>query len=252
MKIAIVTGASSGIGREFALRIKEYFPQVEEIWLVARQKEKLEALSRELTGVSVRCLPLDLCDEKGLAQYGEHLKQSEGDVCVLVNNAGCGFLGEVRDGHLDESQKMIDLNVRAMTLVAQMTLAYMYSGARVINISSIASFCPNPRMTVYSATKAYVTSFSRGLHEEEKSRGISVTAVCPGPMDTNFLNVGKIKGRSKTFELLPYCDPVRVVRGSLKAARRGAPVHTPRAFYKFYRFLAKILPQCVMVKFTGC
>jgi hypothetical protein len=129
-----------------------------------------------------------------------------------------------------------------------MVLPYIPRGGHIINVSSIASFCPNPRMTVYSSTKAYVSSFTRGLSEELKAKGISVTAVCPGPMDTEFLDVGGINGNSKTFDTLPHCDPVRVVAGTYAASRLGKVFYTPTGFYKFYRVVAKVLPQSLMVK----
>ena len=145
---------------------------------------------------------------------------------------------------------MLDLNIRALTAITRLVLPYMPNGSHIINMSSIASFVPNPRMTIYSATKSFVSAFSRGLHEELKPRKISVTSICSGPMDTEFIRLGRIKGQSKTFDILPYCDPKKVVRNGLLAARRGQAVYTPRAFYKLYRGIAKVLPQCLMIKFT--
>ena len=123
----------------------------------------------------------------------------------------------------------------------------MKSGSYIINVCSIASFCPNARMSVYSSTKAYVKSFSRGVRFENKKRGINVLAVCPGPMNTEFLGVAGISGNSKTFETLPYCDPSKVAIGSIKAAEKGRAIYTPRAFYKFYRALAKVVPTSIMM-----
>ena len=143
---------------------------------------------------------------------------------------------------------MVDLNVRAMTLMTNLTLPYIPRGGKIINVSSIASFCPNPRMTVYSASKAYVSAFTGGLADELKPKGITVTAVCPGPMKTEFLDVAHITGHSKTFQTLPYCDPEQVVRGTLNAARRGRTFYTPKVFFKFYRFVAKLLPMKLMIK----
>ena len=105
-------------------------------------------------------------------------------------------------------------------------------------------------MTVYSASKAYVSSFTVGLSEELRRKHISVTAVCPGPMRTEFLDVGNITGKSRTFELLPYCEQVQVAGGALRAARAGRTIYTPKLFYKFYRCLAKITPVKLMVKIT--
>jgi len=126
----------------------------------------------------------------------------------------------------------------------------MKEGGRIINVSSIASFCPNSRMTVYSAGKSYVTAFSYGIGEELRARKITSTAVCPGPMDTEFIYLGDIKGKSKTFDTLPYCDPVSVVKGACKAALAGKSCYTPRAFYKLYRLLAKLLPTKLVMKMS--
>ena len=151
---------------------------------------------------------------------------------------------------LDWQTRMTKLNVTALTAVTSLCVPYMTRGARIVNVSSIASFCPNPRMTVYSSTKAYVSSFSRGIREELREKGVTATAVCPGPMDTEFIAVGGIKGHSKTFDVLPYCDPSSVAEGTLLSARAGRAFYTPKAFYKFYRVVAKIMPQALMVKFT--
>jgi len=250
MKTAVITGASAGLGLEFVRQLEEHFPQVECVWLVARSADKLSTAAEALKGVQARLVTLDLCDENSFGALAALLEREKPEVSLLVNNAGCGYLGNVGETALDVQCRMVDLNVRALTAMTHLVLPYMQKGGRIINLSSIASFCPNPRMTVYSSTKAYVSSFNRGLGVEVKPRGICVTAVCPGPMATEFLDVGGIAGNSKTFDVLPYCDPVKVVRGAYKASRAGRAVYTPRGFYKLYRLLAKILPQSLMIKFT--
>lgn len=250
MKTAIITGASAGLGVEFVRQLEASFPRIECVWLVARSANKLEAAAKELKRAKAKIVPLDLCDEGSFAALSQLLSDEQPEVSLLVNNAGCGYLGDVGEGALDLQNRMVDLNVRALTAVTHLVLPYMVQGGRIINLSSIASFCPNPRMTVYSSTKAYVSSFSRGLAVELKDRGITVTAVCPGPMATEFLDIGGIAGNSKTFELLPYCDPAKVVAGAYKASLAGRAVHTPRGFFKFYRVVAKILPQRLMIHFT--
>ena len=172
------------------------------------------------------------------------------DGAILINNAGCGYLGRMGETETAVQTRMVDLNVRAMTAMTNLVIPYMPAGGRILNTSSIASFCPTPRMTVYGASKAYVSSFTVGLSEELKRRDITVTAVCPGPMKTEFLDVGSITGRSPAFEYLPYCDQVRVAAGALRAAKAGRTMYTPRLFYKFYRLLAKVAPVKLMVKFT--
>ena len=167
---------------------------------------------------------------------------------LLVNNAGCGYLGNIGEVDTASQTRMIDLNLRALTAVTNITVPFMAPGGCILNVSSIASFCPNPRMTVYSSTKAYVSSFTVGLAEELRPKGLTVTAVCPGPMKTEFLDVGNITGNSKMFATLPYCDQVRVAGGALRAARAGRTIYTPKLFYKFYRLLAKVTPVKLMVK----
>ena len=251
MKTAIITGASSGLGREFVRQAAEVFPEIECYWLIARRADRLEEVAQLLPqDKQVCCLALDLCDTMSFMTFREKLIEEQPEVALLVNNAGCGYLGNIGEMLTTDQTRMVDLNVRALTAMTNMAVQYMDAGSRILNVSSIASFCPNPRMTVYSATKAYVSSYTVGLSEELKGRGISVTAVCPGPMDTEFLSVGKIRGNSKMFEMLPYCDQVKVAGGALRAARNGQTIYTPKLFYKFYRCLAKVTPVKLMVKFT--
>ena len=250
MKTAIITGASAGLGEEFALQMGGYFADIEEVWLVARRRERMEALAAKLPGVKTKIIALDLTEKASFADFSALLAAEKPDVRLLVNNAGVGYLGNVGEGELSRQVNMTDLNVTALTAVTHAALPYMSRGSAIINVSSIASFCPNARMTVYSSTKAYVSSFTRGLSIEVKDRGITVTAVCPGPMATEFLGVGGISGNSKMFESLPYCDPVKVVAGTLAAAKAGKVFYTPKGFYKLYRVLAKVVPQGIMARFA--
>ena len=250
MKTAIITGASSGLGREFVRQIADVFPEVESYWLIARRADRLAELAGSLPGKTVACLPLDLCDTMSFMAYRDKLTAEQPEVVLLVNNAGCGYLGNIGEADTASQTRMVDLNVRALTAITNMTVPYMIPGGHILNVSSIASFCPTPRMTVYSSTKAYVSSFTVGVAEELRSKGITATAVCPAPMQTEFLEVGGIAGQSRTFEWLPYCDQVQVAGGALRAAKAGRTVYTPRPFYKVYRLLAKLTPVKLMVKLT--
>jgi len=250
VKTAIITGASSGLGREFARQLAEVFPEVECCWLIARRTNRLQEVAAEISGKQVVCIPLDLCEVSAFETLRDKLAAEKPEVTVLINNAGCGYLGNVGEVDTGSQTRMIDLNLRALTAVTNLALPYMGRGSHILNVSSIASFCPNPRMTVYSATKAFVSSFTVGLSEELKPRGIAVTAVCPGPMETEFLDVGNITGNSKMFRMLPYCNQRKVAGGALRAARSGRTIYTPKGFYKVYRVLAKIVPVKLMVKFT--
>ena len=250
MSCAVITGASSGLGVEFALQVQSVFPGIDELWLIARRAERLEALASRLPDVKVRCISADLTDSGDLDSLACLLRAESPRIRLLVNCAGCGVLGDFADSEEGGQLRMVDLNVRALTAVTRMALDCMPENSHIINVSSIASFVPTPRMTVYGATKSYVASFSRGLHEELHRRRISVTAVCPGPMATEFLAAAGIPGRSRTFETLPYCDPAMVAENALRAARAGRAVYTPRLFYKFYRVLSGIAPQALLVKIS--
>lgn len=251
MRTAIITGASSGLGREFVRQLADVFPDVECYWLIARRQDRLAEMAAELPDKTVECLALDLCDSMSFVALQEKLATEHPEVAVLINNAGCGYLGEVGRAETSLQTRMVDLNLRALTAITSMSIPYMEAGSRIINVSSIAAFCPTPRMTVYSATKAYVSAFTLGLSEELRKKGITVTAVCPGPMKTEFLDVGRIAGNSRTFAMLPYCDQVRVAGGTLRAAKAGRTIYTPRLFYKTYRVLAKVTPAKLMMKLTG-
>ncbi len=251
MTVTILTGASSGLGEAFLKALaKEKRHTADEIWLIARRRERLEELAAA-SALTCRVIPMDLTDPESFSDFQRLLEQEKPQVHLLINNAGCGKVGNVEDLPFEQQTQMVDLNVRALTALTAITLPYMTAGSCVVNVCSIASFAPNPRMTVYSSTKAYVSSFSAGLREEVKGRGVRVLSVCPGPMATEFLPVAGIAtGVSKTFDRLPYCDPDKVAVGTLKKAYAGRGVYTPRGFFKFYRVLAKILPRGLMMKFA--
>lgn len=251
MITAIITGASSGLGREFALAIKEKCPDIESFWLIARRRERLTDLAKELGEDKCFILALDLTDKADLNEYTQALSDSVPEVKYLINNAGFGKLDYFSDIPAQDSADQINLNCSALTYITRETLPYMNKGSEIINISSIASFTPNIRMAVYSSTKAYVTSFSRALREELKPRGINVLAVCPGPMDTEFLPVANIeKGTSKMFDTLPRSNPKMVAVTALKYSAKSKSVYTPKLLFKIYRILAKILPHSLVMKFA--
>ena len=247
MKVAIITGASAGLGLEFLRAMPKFYPDIEEYWLVARRKEKLLEAAKDVPR-QCRIFPLDLTKDESYGKIAEVLEREQPEVWMLVNNSGCGYLGNVGEGELDKQTRMVDLNLKGLTAMTHLAIPYMPSGAHIINVSSIASFCPNARMTVYSASKSYVTAFTFGIAEELKQKGVTATAVCSGPMDTAFIDIGGIKGHSKTFDILPYCDPKKVAEGALTAAGMGRTVYTPTPFYKFYRLVAKLAPTKLMMK----
>ena len=248
MSIAILTGASAGLGQSFFRSLLTRHPDLSGIWLVARRRERLEEMAAGCP-VPVTVLPLDLVDTASYDVLTEKLQAEDAKVKILINNAGLGELDNVADSTWPVQSRMVDLNCRALTAVTTLVLPYMERGGFIVNVCSIASFCPNTRMTVYSSTKAYVMSFTKGLREELKPLGINALAVCPGPMRTEFLDVANITERSKMFKTLPYSDPDAVADKAMAAAAKGRCVYTHLFLFKFYRVLAKIVPHNVMMQF---
>lgn len=248
MNIAIITGASSGLGRAFFENLPAACPHLEQIWLVARRAERLQEMAAN-SPIPVVALSMDLTDPASYEELANRLRAEKPAVRLLINNAGVGELDDMRDSDWATQCRMVDLNCRALTAVTTVVLPHMEPGAgHIINVASIASFVPNARMTVYSSTKAYVLSLSKGLREELLPHRINVLAVCPGPMDTEFLTVANITGRSDTFKRLPYANPDKVARTALKKAAAGRAVYTPLLLFKVYRVLAKLLPHNLMMK----
>ncbi len=251
MKIAVITGASSGLGEQFALETDKSRPEIEQIWLIARREDKLIELSKRLSK-NVKVIPLDITKKKSLQEYSSLLKTSDADVGLLINNAGFGKLGNFDSLSLKDNTDMVSLNCEALTAMTAATLPFMKEDAEIINSCSIASFAPNSRMAVYSSTKAYVMSLSRALREELKPEKINVLAACPGPMDTEFLSIAGIsKGKSRTFDTLPRVNAAVMAKKSLIASKRKKAVYTNLLFYKFYRILAKLLPHSLVIKLVG-
>ena len=186
MKIAIVTGASSGMGREFVLQLGNWV-QVDEIWAVARRKEALEAL-KEQCSVAVRPVVLDLCKDESFAALSAMLEQEQPDVKLLVNAAGFGKFGDYDRISPQDDLRMIDLNCKALVAVTRLTLPYMHPGSHVLQLASNSSWQPVPYITTYGATKAMVLSYSRAMNRELKAKGIRMMSMNPGWVRTEFFD----------------------------------------------------------------
>lgn len=186
MNIAIVTGASSGMGREFVKQLPDYV-SVEEIWVIARRRAALEELAGEVD-VPVRPIPLDLCDGESFAKLSSLLDGEKPNVKLLVNAAGCGKFGAYHRVTPEEDARMIDLNCKALVSMTRLCIPYMAPGSHILQLASNSSWQPVPYITTYSATKAFVLSYSRSMNRELKSKGIRVMAMNPGWVKTEFFN----------------------------------------------------------------
>ena len=186
MNIAIVTGASSGMGREFVRQLTGYVP-VDEIWAIARRAEALETLKAE-SPVPVRPISLDLCEDASFAVLEAMLASEAPNVRLLVNAAGFGKFGTFDRVSIDDDCRMIQLNCTALVRITRLVLPYMASGSHILQLDSLSAFQPVPYITTYGATKAFVLSYSRAMNRELKSRGIRCMAMNPGWVKTEFFD----------------------------------------------------------------
>lgn len=248
MKIAVITGASSGMGREFVRQTGHFYRDLDEIWVIARRKERLERLRKE-SSVPLRIFDGDLLKKQVYKQYHSELKEWQPEVRMLVNAAGFGRSGKFTDiaSEIKKLQTdMVDLNCRALTRMIQITLPYMGKGGRIINLASAAAFCPQNGFAVYAATKAYVLSLSRALSSELRTRGIIVTAVCPGPVDTEFFRVsGELTAPLKKLTMV---KAPAVVRKALKDSRKRREISVYGVPMKAAHIGAKLLPHRLILR----
>ena len=185
-KIAVITGASSGMGRRFAETVQE-FGTYDEIWAIARRADRLEELKNH-TAFPVRTISLDLSDPASYEAYAALLREEQPEVGLLINASGFGKFRAVMDTPLEVNLNMVDLNCKAVMALCQLTVPYMPSGSQIINIASVAAFQPIPYINVYGATKALVLHYSRALNRELKKQGVHVMAVCPFWTKTEFFD----------------------------------------------------------------
>lgn len=239
MKIAVITGASSGMGREFVRQL-EATEKFDEIWVIARRKERLLSLKEEIK-TPLRAIALDLSRAESFDEYKTLLGVEKPEVSVLVNGSGFGKFGAFTDIPLDTQLEMIDLNEKALVAMTYLTLPYMKEGGRIYQIGSLSSFQPVPYIGVYGATKSFVLSFSRALGRELKGRGIRVLAVCPGWVRTEFFD------RAVTDDTITYYnryyDADQVVRRALRDMKKGKDVSVCGFPIRAQVLLVKLLPH---------
>ena len=249
-RIALITGASSGLGREFARLLAR--EAVDELWLVARRGERLRELSAELA-VPCRIFALDLTQEAALEELSAALSAEPPVVRYLVNAAGFGRIGMAADIGAATTGRMIALNCRAAAELTERALPYMERGSRVLEIASCAAFQPVPGVGVYAATKSFLLSYSRSLGHDLAPQGIGVTAVCPYWIrDTEFISRAETTDAHGLFKNFPFpTDAETVARRSIRAAKNGISVCTPDAVSFLDRIAAKFLPKDLLMSLMG-
>ena len=257
--IAIITGASSGMGKEFTLQVSSKY-DFDEIWIVARRLEKLNELAGEINSQKnfqiIKPVALDLGNmdgvrelEKLLKEENEKLTKVESGINIglLINNAGFGTYGPFDETSVKAQTDMVQLNCTSLTGVCGIALPYLKSGSVIINTASLAAFMPLGNFAVYAATKAYVLSFSTALAAELKGKGIKVHALCPGSVSTEFANVASNGARPEVKGGIP---PQKVIAQCLKRAFKGKMISLYRLKWKFLAFFSHFVSGKLVARLT--
>ncbi len=251
MSWAVVTGASGGIGLEIVRTLAEQEPTIHFL-LVARREEELQKTVAELKEKKVRAeyMVLDLSKPESAKKIEDRIRSSGYAVRHLINNAGFGWWGRFDEQPLQNIEEMIALNITTLTVLTRRIIPLMETSGRIVNVASSAGFAPMPGFAVYAATKAFVLSFSLALDSElRKEREITVTAVCPGPVETGFAE------RARTSEILPKSywreRPETTARRALKGSARGKALVTTGTAAAAFRFVSWILPKKFLSRSFG-
>ncbi len=241
MKIAIVTGASSGMGREFVLQLNQYV-QVDEIWVIARRQAALDSLNAEVS-TPIRAISLDLLNEQSFETFAALLETEKPDIQLLVNAAGFGKFGSFENISPDDDCRMIDLNCKALVMMTRLCIPYMQAGSHILQLDSLSAFQPVPYITTYGATKAFVLSYSRAMNRELKDRGIRMMTLNPGWVKTEFFNHAcqtndKVQHYDRLYEA-DFC----VAYGLKDLYRSKKDYSVPGFFTRMQVRLVKLLPH---------
>lgn len=251
MNIIVITGASSGMGIEFALQLDNVFDSIDEIWLIARRKKEMLEVAQYMEHTT-RVLDMDLTDSAHMQRFKKLLKNEKPVIRMLVNCAGYGIMGDFSEGEIDGLLGMIDVNCRALTEMTHMCIPYMRKNSRIIQLASSAAFLPQPDFAVYAATKSYVYSFSRALARELAPRKIYVTAVCPGPVDTPFFDIAEKNGSTLAIKKLAIAKADKVVRQAIEDSFKKKERSVYGRLIKNFEVFAKTVPHNVILKVMSC
>lgn len=248
--VTLITGASSGIGKVFAERLAK---EGHDLILVARRQAELEALSEKLQGahgITAHVLPMDLARQEAPRLIFEEVSKRGLMVEGLINNAGFGMHGALEANDALELERMLQLNVMALTMLTRLFLPGMlerHSGT-IVNVASTASFQPNPMFAAYSASKAYVLSFSEAIAVEVRDRGVKVVALCPGPTKTEFAETAKFS--AGLFPDAIWMTAEAVVEEGMKAIRLGKVVQIPGALNAAMARVVPFVPRPLLTQIT--
>jgi short-subunit dehydrogenase len=243
---ALITGASSGIGEGFARKLAE---RGYDVVLVARRRDRLDAIAAGLSGVTAEVIEADLASDAGVASVEARLRA--GDIDLLVNNAGFGTVGEFASMPLARELEELDVNVRALMRLCHAALSAMVPRGRgaIINVASTAAFQPIPGEATYAATKAFMLHFTEGLHEENRKHGVTVTALCPGPVRTEFMQVAGIE--TERLPSMAWTSVDQVVAAALRGVDARRAIVIPGAFNRVGATGTRMVPRFLARRIAG-
>ena len=229
--IAVITGASSGIGKKFITSLNDY-ARFDEVWVIARTLSKLEKLQDEVD-FEIRPISLDLTKQQDYDKYQNLLEEQKPNIQLLINASGYGAFASTQDVGMKTNLDMIDLNVKGVVAMTMLSIPYMQKGARIVQIASLASYQPVPYMNVYAASKVFVKYFSRALNQELKKDGIHCMAACPYWTKTNFFNTAQSSGKQGIVKkYIVMYQPENIVKQTFKDLKKNKDV-------SIYGFVAK-------------
>ena len=258
-KIAIITGASSGLGKEFSEQVSKKY-DFDEIWINARRKDKLKEIATNLNDGKhfkvVHPVTMDISGKEGVQRFKQYLDSKDAElrkvesgieISLLINNAGFGTYGPFAETSVERQMEMIELNCTTVTGICGVALPYLKKNSVIINTASLAAFLPLGNFAVYGATKAYVLSFSVALSAELRDKGIKVCALCPGSVSTEFADVASNGARK---EVKGGIKPEKVVAQCLKRAYKGKVTALYRQKWRFTAFISRFVGRYLGARYT--
>lgn len=257
--IAIITGASSGLGKEFTKQVSTS-SEYDEIWIIARREENLKAIADEINPTKnfniIRPVKMDISGKNGVATFKQYLEEEHEklvniesgiQIGLLINNAGFGTYGPFAETSVNRQMDMIELNCVTVTGICGAVLPYLKKDSVVINTASLAGFMPLGNFAVYAATKSYVLSYSIALAAELKDKGIKVCALCPGSVSTEFANVASNGARKEVKGGYP---PQKVVKKCLRHAFKGKKMSLSQPKWKITAFMSRFVGRYLVARYT--
>ncbi len=250
MKIAIVTGASSGMGKEFVNTLIREEKNLDEIWVIARREERLKRWAELYDSPNFRVFALDLREQKHINVLKEALEEQKPEVQCFVHSAGFGILGTIEEISEEEQLEMVDVNCRSVVALTKIVLPYMSEKGRMIYMASASAFMPQPGFAVYAASKAFVLSFVRSLRREQRGKKLKITAVCPGAVKTEFFCRAAENKHLPAYKKMVMADMKKVVKKAWRDNNRDVEVSVYGNIMNLFRLTAKLLPHSFLLNFV--